>query len=214
MPSAIPANCLSCGTEIRVGDRFCSQCGTVVRPVPTLPTAAPPPPLPPPTPPVAASPTPRWHIRSKSRGNDSAPWSEAYGNHSGTAPPLYTPAPKAEGSRFWASLAPLSVLLGAPFTIGLASFVVPLLVWQGRKDVDPFASNHGRQALNFVLSMTLYAVLFLVLTIVTIGVGALVAIPGWIGIALAWLWFSIVGTVKSLNGDEYDYPMTINFLKA
>ncbi len=99
------------------------------------------------------------------------------------------------------------------FLGGVPAFVGPLIVWLVRKDADPYAAAHGRNALNFNLSVLLYAVGLLVLTLVTFGLGLLVALPAGLALGAAWLVLSVVGTVKAANDEPYRYPLTIPFVR-
>jgi uncharacterized Tic20 family protein len=57
--------------------------------------------------------------------------------------------------------------------------------------------------------MFLYAVASIVLVVFTLGIGLIVAVPLWIGLAIAWLVFTIVASVKAYDGETYRYPLTI-----
>jgi len=92
----------------------------------------------------------------------------------------------------------------------------PLLVWLLKRD-HPFVDHHGKEALNFNLSVLVYAVVLTVIAVpigfVTFGIGL---IP--IGIVIAviavlWFVFPAVGAVKASNGEGYRYPMTIRFVR-
>ena len=115
-------------------------------------------------------------------------------------------------SRYWAIGAHLSALVGG-FLGGVPAFVGPLIVWLVRKDADPYAAAHGRNALNFNLSVLLYAVALVVLTILTFGLGLLVALPAGLALGTAWLILSVVGTVKAADDELYRYPLTIPFVR-
>ena len=132
------------------------------------------------------------------------------------SPPVLAPAATlarpAQESRYWAIGAHLSALAGG-FLGGLPAFLGPLVVWLVRKDVDPYAAAHGRAALNFNLSVLVYAAALVVLTLVTFGVGALLTVPAGIALGLGWLVLSIVGTVKAANDQVYRYPLTIRFVR-
>lgn len=129
-----------------------------------------------------------------------------------TGPPHWPAVAPDRASRLWAMGAHLSALAGG-FMGGVPAFLGPLVVWLIRKDDDPFAAAHGRAALNFNLSVLLYAVALVVLTIFTLGLGAIVAIPLGMVLGLAWLILSIVGTVRAGNDEVYRYPLTIPFVR-
>jgi uncharacterized Tic20 family protein len=96
---------------------------------------------------------------------------------------------------------------------GVPAFVGPLVVWLARKDNDPFAAEHGRNALNFNLSVLVYVLALVIVSIVTFGVGLLVTIPGFIALGLAWFAFTLVGTIKAASSETYTYPLTIKFVR-
>lgn len=124
-------------------------------------------------------------------------------------PPSIEPSTQ---SRYWAAGAHASAFAGAWFG-GIPSFVGPLVVWLARKDKDPFAAEHGRNALNFNLSVLVYVFAMIVFSIATIGIGLLITIPGFILLGLAWIALTLVGTIKAANSETYRYPLTIRFVK-
>jgi uncharacterized protein len=90
---------------------------------------------------------------------------------------------------------------------GLA--IVPtLIMWLVKRDKSPFVDDHGREAMNFQISLLVYALAALVLSIVTCGAGMVLYIPiyilGIVGMILA--------SVAANKGQYYRYPMTIRFL--
>lgn len=52
------------------------------------------------------------------------------------------------------------------FFIPLGNFIFPMLLWLSRKQ-DPFVDHHGRNALNFQISMFLYTVFIIAIAAVT-----------------------------------------------
>lgn len=128
----------------------------------------------------------------------------------GRSPSALTPS--SSESRLWATGAHLGALVGG-FAGGLPAFVPPLVVWLARKDTDPFAAEHGKAALNFNLSVLLYALALGLLTIVTLGLGIIVALPAGAILAVAWFGLSIHGAIKAANREPYAYPLTIPFVR-
>ena len=129
-----------------------------------------------------------------------------------TEPPVGESGRPGEESRYWAIGAHLSALIGG-FLGGVPAFLGPVVVWLVRKNVDPYAAIHGRNALNFNLSVLVYAVVLIVLTIISFGLGALLTLPAGIALAVGWLVFSIIGMVKAANNQVYRYPLTIPFVR-
>jgi uncharacterized Tic20 family protein len=52
-----------------------------------------------------------------------------------------------------------------------------------------------------------------VLTVVTLGVGLLISIPGLIALAIGWFVLSLVGTVRAAGDRLFRYPLTIRFIR-
>ena len=118
----------------------------------------------------------------------------------------------ASSDRNWAAGAHLAALVAAFATswfAGIAGAIGALVVWLLVRDRYAFAAAHAKEALNFNASMFLYAVVSILLVVFTLGLGLLVAVPVWIGLAIAWVVFTIVAAVKAYYGETYRYPLTI-----
>ncbi|MFC3717144.1 DUF4870 domain-containing protein [Luteimonas soli] len=144
----------------------------------------------------------------------------------GSLPQPLTPT---ASERQWAALAHLSALVLALMTswiAGAAGVLAAVVVYMIKRDDSPFASAHAREAINFNLSMFIYACVATAIgialvgaTVLTLGLGLLVTLPAGLvlvlaiaAIAVAWLVCSIVATIKAWNGEEYRYPFTIRLL--
>jgi uncharacterized Tic20 family protein len=112
-----------------------------------------------------------------------------------TTPPL----PVSASDRLWCIVCHLSGVIGAPI-------VLPLIVYLVMKQESAFVTAHAKEALNFHLSLFLYALLLIPLYF--IGVGFL------IGGALFILYvvLSIMAAIKSSENLPYRYPITIRFV--
>lgn len=122
------------------------------------------------------------------------------------------PVVHSNESRYWAVGAHLSALAGG-FLGGIPAFLGPLVVWLVRKNDDPFAATHGRAALNFNLSILVYAAALVLFSLVTFGLGVLVTVPLGVLLALWWFVFSLAGAIKAANDEPFRYPLTIPFVK-
>ncbi|MBS3942393.1 MAG: zinc ribbon domain-containing protein [Actinobacteria bacterium] len=94
--------------------------------------------------------------------------------------------------------------------------VGPLLVWLVKRD-HPFVDHHGREALNFQLSVALYTIVGVLASVpiglLTLGIGFIgIAVLG-VALGIAWLVLPVVAAVKASNGEGYRYPMTIRFVR-
>lgn len=140
------------------------------------------------------------------------------------------PAAPAETERHWAAMAHLSAILLALLTswmAGVAGVVAALAVWLLKKDDSPFIAEHAREALNFNLSMLLYAcgagalaVALVGATLFTLGIGLVLTLPAGIllvlafaAIAVTWLVCSVIATIKAWNGETYRYPLSIRLVR-
>lgn len=126
-----------------------------------------------------------------------------------TPPPHPDAIAVSEASRNWGMIAHLSALVAAG--VGGLSFLGPLIVWLVRKDQDRFVAHHAVEALNFNLSLLLYALLagVLVFTVVGIPLAILMALIGF----PVWFIVSIVAAVKAQRGEGYRYPLTIRLIR-
>ncbi len=188
--------CANCGQAARANDHFCDRCGAPLRP-----TAGPAAAMPSTQMPSMAMPT------ASIFGPSSAP---APAPMTGGALPL---APvSAQESRLWAVAAHLSTFIGI-FGAVIGVVVGPLAIYLIRRDTDLFAAENAREALNFNLSILAYGIALTILSIVTFGLGLLVAIPAFIVLGLAWFVLSIVGAIRAWNDGVFRYPLTIRFVK-
>ncbi len=88
-----------------------------------------------------------------------------------------------------------------------AGIVVPIILWQIKKDEMPALDAHGKMVVNWLISSLIYFVVSLVLIIVLIG------ILGLIALGIMSVVFPIIGGIKANNGELWEYPLTIKFLK-
>lgn len=90
------------------------------------------------------------------------------------------------------------------FPVGI---IVPIVIWQTQKDKIPGLDAHGKMVVNWMISMTIYMVISIVLIFFIIGIFTICAV-GLMGII-----FPIIGGIKANNGELWDYPLTIKSLK-
>lgn len=122
----------------------------------------------------------------------------------------FDPDVKAEERSFalWMHLSLLAHII-----LSVVAIVIPIIMWQVKKDQSPFLDDHGREAVNFQISLLIWSVVF---TLVAIPVGILTCGIG-IVIALVPYVIGIVGMIQASSaanrGEFYRYPMTIRFFK-
>lgn len=83
----------------------------------------------------------------------------------------------------------------------------PLIIWVLKKDEVPEMDQHGRDVMNFQISIAIY--LFAGALSVFLAVGILL-LP-LLGIFSTFV--IIINTVRVLNGNSYKYPLSIRFMK-
>lgn len=106
--------------------------------------------------------------------------------------------------QFWAMLCHISAFSG--FFIPFGNIFGPLVVWLMKSDDMAFVDRHGKQALNFNITVTLVALVCSLLTLVVIG---FVLLPV---LVIAHLVLTIIATVQAYSGNPYEYPLTIEFV--
>ncbi len=107
-------------------------------------------------------------------------------------------------SKTWCMMMHLSQLLN--FAAG-AGTVVPIVMWLVSKEKNADADRHGVAILNWIITFILLMIVSGVLTIVGIG------IIGLIVFAILSVVFPIIGAIKSINGEFWEYPMSIKFIR-
>ncbi len=97
----------------------------------------------------------------------------------------------------------LSLLLGWLVPIPFIDVLLPIIIWQTTKKHSPTIEPHARNAINWLISSTIYGI---VLTVTLIGT---VLLPALLVMRLA---FPIIAAIQASKGKVWRYPLTINFL--
>ena len=115
--------------------------------------------------------------------------------------------------RKWAMFCHLTGLAGlSPLLPVIGSAVAPLVIWQLKADEFPFVAEQGRRAVNFQLSMLLYATIGTIICFVSL-VGAFLVPVVFCVFSLVDVIFVLIAAVKANRGQHYRYPLTIRFFK-
>ena len=111
-------------------------------------------------------------------------------------------------ARLWAMFCHLAGLAGFVVPVILSGIIAPLIIWQIKKDDSPFIDEHGKEALNFQISIGIYALVSLLLIpVFCIGAFLLTAV------GIFNLVFLLIAAIKANNGFHYRYPLCIRFIK-
>ncbi|MNG00556.1 hypothetical protein D3C84_834970 [compost metagenome] len=117
---------------------------------------------------------------------------------------ILLPQPSKE-ARQWAMFCHLSALLGIWIPFG--TLIGPLVLWQLKRESDPFIDAQGKEALNFQITVAIASAISVLLMVVVIGffLFGLVAIGALV--------LTIIGGVKANEGQPYRYPFTWRLVK-
>ncbi len=107
--------------------------------------------------------------------------------------------------RMWATVVHLAAFCG--FVVPLGNVLGPLIVWLIKRESSPFVDLQGKEALNFAISVTIYAAVSTLLILILIGFVLLVAL------GVFWLVAVIIAALRANEGRAYRYPLTIRFFK-
>jgi uncharacterized protein len=102
-------------------------------------------------------------------------------------------------------LAHLTALAG--FIIPFGFVLGPLVIWLMKKDQSEWVDKQGKEALNFNISIAIYGIVAGILTLIVIGLFLAIAV------GVFWLVMVIMATVKVNNLEDFQYPLTIRFMK-
>ena len=115
----------------------------------------------------------------------------------------------------YSSITHLSGFAGWFFPFG--NIIAPLVMWIAKKNDSTYIDIHGKAAINFQLSLALYgfllAILIIPITILTLGLGLLAIGIAIIPALILNIVLIISASIKASNGEYYDYPFTIEFIK-
>jgi len=91
--------------------------------------------------------------------------------------------------------------------IGFGSLILPLILWATNKEKVYKMDEHGKNIINFQLSILIYSIICIPL-ILLLGLG----IFGLIALAFIAIIFPIINAIKASNGETPSYPLSINII--
>ncbi|MBN2577363.1 MAG: DUF4870 domain-containing protein [Pirellulales bacterium] len=116
------------------------------------------------------------------------------------------PATEEEQTRQWGMFLHLSLLAG--FVVPMAGLIVPIVIWQLKKTELPGIDEHGKNAVNWLISEVIYLVVCILLSFFIIGLPLLIAL------LVVGVVFPIMAGVKASNGEVWKYPLAIPFFNV
>jgi uncharacterized Tic20 family protein len=112
----------------------------------------------------------------------------------------------SKDARMWGMFCHLAAFGGIVVPV-IGCVVGPLVVWQIKKEEFPFVDHHGKEAVNFQISVLIYAIVAGLLCFACVG---FVLLPA---VYIFDLIFVLIAAVKANDGERYRYPLTIRFIK-
>ena len=110
----------------------------------------------------------------------------------------------------------LSALVGGLLTSAIGGwgfFIGPLVIWLMKKDTMPFVADQAKESLNFNITVSAIFLVLLILTIVTLGIGALLTVPVMLVVGIGALVLIVIASMKANEGVAYRYPFAIRLIK-
>ena len=127
-----------------------------------------------------------------------------HGSPAGRARDLSAPESERTYAMFIHLVGLISML---EWVTSVAALIAVGVMWAIRRKDSPFLDDHGRESMNFQISIMVYFVIGVVLS--PIGVGAVILA---VGIPILRLVGCIRGAMAAHRGEFYRYPMCFRFL--
>ena len=91
--------------------------------------------------------------------------------------------------------------------LGFGSLILPLILWITNKQRIYKMDEHGKNILNFQISLLVYSLICLPL-ILLLGLGLL----GLFAIGIVAIVFPIINAIKASHGETPKHPLSLNFI--
>lgn len=95
----------------------------------------------------------------------------------------------------------------AGMIIPFGSIVGPLVIWLMKKDQSSYIDYHGKESLNFQITMAIAFFVSFILMFVIIGFFLV------FGLVIFELVVIIIASIKANDGEKYQYPFNFRFIK-
>ena len=107
--------------------------------------------------------------------------------------------------RTWCILAHATALVG--FLVPVAGHILgPLIVWLAKRQDSPEIDAHGKESMNFQISMLIWNAIAAILIVVLIGIPILILLH------ILNIIFVIVASIQASEGKLYRYPLAIRLI--
>jgi uncharacterized Tic20 family protein len=128
-----------------------------------------------------------------------------------------------EDERQWGLFLHLSSL--ANLIVPFSGYIIPIAIWQSKKDEMPAIVAHGKEAANWMISSFIYSLLSIFLIVIGFLITIVLEMPilgifiigltfiFFFGLSIVSIVYAIMGGIKANNGEHWKYPLNIRFLK-
>ena len=96
----------------------------------------------------------------------------------------------------------LAALSGFIIPIPFANFIVPAAIWLAKREKDPFIDHHGRESLNFQVTLLTFFIVSIIFIPFLIGIAMLIAVY------IYGVFRVIIAAIRANDGEYYWYPRT------
>ena len=90
---------------------------------------------------------------------------------------------------------------------GFGSLILPLIIWATQKEKVSQMDAHGKNIINFQLSLIVYCIICVPL-ILLFGLGLL----GFVALGIVAIIYPVINAIKVSNGEAPNYPLSFQFL--
>lgn len=126
----------------------------------------------------------------------------------------------SEAERTYTTFQHLIGLVSALDGMGFLGLIGAIIMWRIKAKESPFYDDHGREAVNFQISLLVYllggGIILGLFTAITLGIGIVITLPliilGTIFLFVIRLIGCIRGAIAANRGEYYRYPMCLRFL--
>ncbi len=117
-----------------------------------------------------------------------------------TTPSVEAVASPKGSDKIWSILCHLSALMGV-------GFLLPLVVYLAMRQESEYVADNAREALNFHITVLIYAICLVPLVFLIIGV------PLMLVLGVGSLILAVLAAVRASDGKCYHYPLTLRLVK-
>lgn len=89
----------------------------------------------------------------------------------------------------------------------VVGLVLPIIMWASTKDESKEVNAHGKNILNWMISVFIYEMIACFMIFFLIGIPMLIFL-----VMLSFI-FAIIGAIKARDGIYYKYPFSITFFR-